>query len=356
MPDFFGLILTFVPLFVVLWLANMSERQRRKSDASQGFTLFAYLTVVSIYLSMMLVGLLFQAFTFAVSRQPDLLQGIGEGLIEPTVLEQLASASLLGIGIWAPSMMGILLLTPSVRRLCARFLPIDPASPVHAVALSLTMLIAINMLFTLAIGLDTLAGLLAEQDDLGGSITMSMLWGQQLLMLLMALIGVGWLSRRSLTETMQRLGIVAVSGRQVLIGMAAAFLMLPISVFLQQAAIYLGFGATPDVEVLTDQLLGSLFESPWGILTLGLAAAIGEEPLFRGAMQPRFGVVLTAVLFAVVHSNYGLSVSTLLVFVLGLVLAWLRIRHNTTTAMIAHATYNSTIGLLAYLSVTFLDM
>ena len=155
---------------------------------------------------------------------------------------------------------------------------------------------------------------------------------------------------------MQRLGIVGVSGRQVLIGMAAAMVMLPISVILQQVAVFLGFGATPDVEALTEQLLGSLFQSPLGILTLGLAAAIGEEPLFRGAMQPRFGVVLTALLFAVVHSNYGLSVSTVLVFVLGLVLAWLRIRHNTTTSMIAHATYNMTIGLMAYLSVTYLDV
>ena len=356
MPDFFGLIVTFLPLIMVVWLANMSEGQRLKSDQSRGFALVAYLSVVLIYVSMMFIGLLVQAFSFAIVRQPDLLDVVGDGLIDPAVLDQLAAASLLGIGIWAPSIIGILLLTPPVRRQCARFLPMDPASPVHAVALSLTMLIVINLLFTLAIGLDTLAGLLAEQDDLGGSVTMGMLWGQQLLMLLMAMVGVGWLSRRSLAETMQRLGIVAVSGRQVLIGMSAAFFMLPISVFLQQAAIFLGFGATPDVEALTDQLLGSLFESPWGILTLGLAAAIGEEPLFRGAMQPRFGVVLTTILFAVVHSNYGLSVSTLLVFVLGLVLAWLRIRHNTTTAMIAHATYNCTIGLMAYLSVTFLDI
>ena len=56
------------------------------------------------------------------------------------------------------SIVGILLLTPPVRRLCARLLPIDPKSPAHAVALSLTMLIVINMLFTLAIGLAPMAG------------------------------------------------------------------------------------------------------------------------------------------------------------------------------------------------------
>ncbi len=356
MANFFGLIGVFVPLFVVLWLANMSERQRQTRDDSGLFAFFAYLTLVSIYLTLMSFGLLVQAFSLVVSRQPELLETLGSGLVETAVLERISSTSVMGIGIWAPALLGILLLTPPVRRLCARFLPINADSPVHAVAMSLTMLIVVNMLVTLSIGLDNLAEALAEQDDLGGRVTVAMLWTQQLLMLLLAMVGVGWLSRRSFSETTQRLGITGVSGRQVLIGMAAAMFMLPISVILQQIAIFLGFGAAPDVEVLTEQLLGSLFQSPLGILTLGLAAAVGEEPLFRGALQPRFGVVLTALLFAVVHSNYGLSVSTLLVFVLGLVLAWLRIRHNTTTAMVAHATYNMTIGLMAYLSVRMLDM
>ena len=345
MADFFGLIGVFVPLFVVLWLANMSERQRQVRDESRLFAVIAYLALVSIYLTLMSVGLLLQSFSFVISRQPQLLETLGNGLVDASMLERISSTSVMGIGVWAPALLGILLLTPPLRRLCARFLPIDADSSVHAVAMSLTMLIVVNMLVTLSIGLETLAEALAQQDDLGGSVTVAMLWTQQILMLLLAMVGVGWLSRRSLSEAMQRLGITGVSGRQVLIGMAAAMFMLPISVMLQQIAIFLGFGAAPDVEVLTDQLLGSLFQSPLGIITLGLAAAVGEEPLFRGAMQPRFGVLLTALLFAVVHSNYGLSVSTVLVFVLGLVLAWLRIRHNTTTAMIAHATYNMTIWI-----------
>ena len=32
-------------------------------------------------------------------------------------------------------------------------------------------------------------------------------------------------------------------------------------------------------------------------------------------MQPRFGLVLTSILFAIVHSNYGLSASTVMVVV-----------------------------------------
>jgi len=90
-------------------------------------------------------------------------------------------------------------------------------------------------------------------------------------------------------------------------------------------------------------------------LTLGLAAALGEETIFRGALQPRFGLILTSLLFAIVHSNYGLSISTLVVFLLGIVLGLVRIRHNTSTSMIVHAIYNITLGLLAYLSLNFLD-
>ena len=110
------------------------------------------------------------------------------------------------------------------------------------------------------------------------------------------------------------------------------------------------------MERLTEELLGSLFTSPLGIITLGIAAALGEEPLFRGAVQPRFGLLLTALLFAVLHSNYGITLSTLIVFILGLVLGWLRIRYNTSTAMITHAVYNMSLGLLAYLGTMMLDI
>ena len=85
--------------------------------------------------------------------------------------------------------------------------------------------------------------------------------------------------------------------------------------------------------------------------TLGLAAALGEELVFRGAMQPRFGLLLTAILFALLHSNYGITLSTAVVLILGLVLGWQRIRYNTSSAMITHATYNITLGLMAFLNL-----
>ena len=114
-----------------------------------------------------------------------------------------------------------------------------------------------------------------------------------------------------------------------------------------------GLGVDQDVETLTERLIGPLFASPLGVISIGLAAAIGEEPIFRGALQPRFGIIISAVLFALVHSQYGISLATVIVLVLGLVLGWERKKFNTTTTIITHALYNSTLGVIAYLAAQY---
>jgi membrane protease YdiL (CAAX protease family) len=45
----------------------------------------------------------------------------------------------------------------------------------------------------------------------------------------------------------------------------------------------------------------------------------------------------------------------LIVFILGMVLGWLRIRYNTTTAMIAHAVYNSSLVVFTLLAAQLLN-
>jgi membrane protease YdiL (CAAX protease family) len=69
-------------------------------------------------------------------------------------------------------------------------------------------------------------------------------------------------------------------------------------------------------------------------------AALGEETLFRGALQPRFRPLLTALIFTVGHVQYTLSPALLEILAIGLVLGWLRERTNTTTCMVVHAGYN----------------
>jgi membrane protease YdiL (CAAX protease family) len=78
---------------------------------------------------------------------------------------------------------------------------------------------------------------------------------------------------------------------------------------------------------------------------VGLSAGISEELLFRGAVQPRLGLVVTAFLFAVAHLQYGLSLATVEILIIGLVLGLVRQRTSTTICMIIHASYN-TVGTL----------
>jgi membrane protease YdiL (CAAX protease family) len=87
---------------------------------------------------------------------------------------------------------------------------------------------------------------------------------------------------------------------------------------------------------ITTNLFNDLV-SPLAALAVSLSAGVGEELLFRGALQPRFGLVLTSLLFAVGHAHYGLSPATVEVFVIGLVLGLVRRRINTTTCIVIHA-------------------
>jgi membrane protease YdiL (CAAX protease family) len=217
------------------------------------------------------------------------------------------------------------------------------------------MLVLLNLLVTLGVGLGNLADMMASAEG-DESNTLLLLWVQQIFTALLAMLGVGWLTRRSWGETLERLGLTWPTGRQWLIGIGVGLGMVPVVLLIEALSSFLGLAADADVERLTEQLLGSLFTTPLGILTIGLSAGLGEETLFRGALLPRFGLIITSIFFALVHSNYGITLSTLVVLLLGLLLGLLRLRYNTSTAMITHAVYNMTLGLLAYLSTTILDV
>ncbi len=348
MTDILNMLAMLLPLLIILFVANLAEWRKQREEPYQAFAILSFVFTGGLYVLMLCAGLSLVAFAAMTASQPELAE---------QVPVQFAAPWALALGVFGSAVGGLLVLWPPVRRWLARLIPIDSDSIVHAVALSLSLLIVVNLTVTLGIGLDNLATMLAQTEEETGVAVTSIvgLWGQQILMLLLALVGVGWPVRRPFGATMQRLGIVVPTRRQVLIGLAGGVGMVGVVIMSEALAGLAGFGADPDVERLTEQLLGPLFTSPFGLITLGVAAALGEEPLFRGAAQPRFGLVLTALLFALVHSNYGITFSTLIVFALGLVLGVVRIRHNTTTAMILHACYNITLGVIGYIGLQFLQ-
>jgi membrane protease YdiL (CAAX protease family) len=59
----------------------------------------------------------------------------------------------------------------------------------------------------------------------------------------------------------------------------------------------------------------------------------------RGALQPRLGVVLTALLFSLLHVQYSwFGMAT--VFLFGLMLGAIRSRTNTTVVIAIHTIYD----------------
>jgi membrane protease YdiL (CAAX protease family) len=81
-------------------------------------------------------------------------------------------------------------------------------------------------------------------------------------------------------------------------------------------------------------------------LLIGVGAGLGEETLFRGAVQPILGIIPTSILFASMHVQYGPSLLLGYIFVLSLGLGYLRRRYNTTASFLAHAGYNF-VGVMA---------
>jgi uncharacterized protein len=174
----------------------------------------------------------------------------------------------------------------------------------------------------------------------------------QLPLVIVALCGVGFGIRRNFRETLSRLGYAPITLPQL--GIVALFVVG--ALLLSFAADWLFATLQPDlfkrVGEVSEGLLNPQGLSPVAAvlfaLLIGLGAGLGEETLFRGAVQPRLGIVLTSVLWAAIHVQYGPSVILVYIFVFSVALGFLRNRVNTTATFITHATYNFLTLLLAY--------
>ena len=240
------------------------------------------------------------------------------------------------IGIMVTAVIAAALASKPLRNRVARVLPIDPDNPVHALALVLAVLLfgsqVTSILFTN----------LAASDQ--PQLTLGDLIAQEAPFLILDGAGVGIFMRRSLPHVAARLGLVIPTWWQVVIALAAAGVFFAFG----QAMDVLSHSWTPDiarhVDRTTQQLFGGL-DNPVGIAALALAPGICEEIMFRGALQPRLGLIATALLFTSIHTQYGLSLDALSVFVIAIGLGLIRKFTNTTTSMICHVTYNLVVGI-----------
>ena len=225
-----------------------------------------------------------------------------------------------------------------IRRDVAGFVPIDVDNPVHALALTLAVVFFGTQVTFIAFT-DVLAS-----DRAQPPLSILDLFLNETPFLILALAGVGLFMRRKVPAAAQRLGFVRPAWWQVALALAAAGGLFALA----SGSDALNHAWSPDVarnvDATTQHLFGQL-GGPVGIAAVALLPGICEETLFRGALQPRIGVVATAMLFTSIHTQYGLSVDTAGIFVIAIGLGLVRRYVNTTASCACHVSYNLLAGI-----------
>ena len=234
----------------------------------------------------------------------------------------------------------ILPLFSPVRAVVARFTPFDAGSATDMSGLSVVLSITFGY-FVLSLVNNS-----PEAVDQSVNNTYLIVQVAAYIALAYAAVGIGF--RRTFREATLRLGLYRPGRRTVLIAVSFVGLALVVS------AIASGLTAAiqPDVSDKIQQSLQNMtsdVQNPIGAIVLGLSAGIGEEIFFRGALQPRYGIGLTSVLFAVLHTQYGFSVTSVGILGIGILLGYERKKYGAPASMITHAIFN----ILSVLALTY---
>ena len=210
-----------------------------------------------------------------------------------------------------------------------------PESPVHTTAIVLTILLTVAqiVLFLLSGGPEAMAeSIEAEGVDPGLPVL------QAVLQLGAAFLGVGYAIRRDLAQTLARLGLRWPTPEDIRWGFGGGLILYGIAIVVS-IMISLLLPQTVDQSAAAESLAAAFATIPLALL-LSTSAAVGEEIFYRGALQPVFGNTLTSVFFAVMHTQLLLSPAIVVIFIVSYFLGWLRQKHSTTAAIIAHFVYN----------------
>ncbi|HQY31005.1 MAG TPA: type II CAAX endopeptidase family protein [Thermomicrobiales bacterium] len=250
-----------------------------------------------------------------------------------------------GIGGMGPTLLatGFGLLVPTIhplRVLFARVCDFDPRDPVHILGSGVFLG-----------GLGFLGAQLIEAPDPGtvDSFSTPAIILQGLFFCGMAVIAVGYKIDRTWPQVEERLGLIHPTATGMKWAGVVVVFAFVVSAIGSQLTALTNATYADEINKSLDVLTGS---APTWIAApvIGLSAGIGEELLFRGAIQPRYGIIPTALLFALLHNQYGFSFVTLSTFLLGCALGWLAQRYGTTHAIIAHTVYNTLAVLLSNLA------
>ena len=164
----------------------------------------------------------------------------------------------------------------------------------------------------------------------------------------------GLFTKRNLGETLQRLGLTRPGAKEIAIAVGFALILVAVFYAVDEviAVIWTAMGWPLTDSGAFEQFLIPFMTLP-GIVIASVCAGFGEEISIRGVLQPRFGIIIPAILFASLHAFQYNWDGIISVFIAGLVFGLIRGRYSTTVCAITHTTYAFVLflGLLHGFSV-----
>ena len=333
METLLGTLLLVSPLLLGILLANFAARDPR-------LKVWTYVYLLLIYSLVALGGLALIGLAFLIPLM------VASGQAPAAAFDQIRGLDgafvVAGPLLIAGAAAGSLALAPPVRRFAARLLPIQPDAVMDVTALSMTLAALGLAGANLAISAPLLTGL---SDAMAAQLSRDSWWTlvtNLFTLLPPALLGVGLLIRRTPREALERLGMTLPKPAQLLLVIPLALGLMLLALVVTGAWLALDPRGYEQIGKLGNAVLGGLTGS--GLLAafaIGGVAGISEETLFRGALQPKLGIVLPTLLFALLHSQYLLSPATALVLVIGFSLALVRRwTGSTLICVLTHFLYN----------------
>ncbi|MGQ9903499.1 MAG: lysostaphin resistance A-like protein [Anaerolineae bacterium] len=326
-----AVLLFILPFLIGILLANVAERNTNIRALQFVYLSILNIGLIGVALMLILVGMLQPVMA---ARQPEVA----------------ITADWYGVAavMIAGCSVALAMLLKRVRQAAARLFPIDPDSMVHITALSMTatvvggnfaQMILTNSLLT--------SELLSQIEGQGISATfMDILVFPLLTLSIAALLAVGWRTRRNWDEVVERLGLTVPPPAHLALAVVVTLGLIGLAMAADQLWATVDPPGYQRVGGVSSELMKNFTGLP-GAFAVGLTAGIGEELFFRGAYQRRFGIVMTALVFATFHIQYFISIATALVFVIGLFLGVLRQHTSVTICILVHFLYNFVSVLMA---------
>jgi uncharacterized protein len=326
-----GALLEALPLVALALIAQWGRQERDRRRIVIGLMTFSSMVVFGIGI-LVFIGGLFSSF----------LGNKGGGEVISMSLWLLAGGTLSGLA-----------LIPTFRRLLRWVMPGDLESTAQIVGLwvflfGLTFFLGIGSSFHI---LEWLTALPEEQLATAMEMDPKTVLAGGIAFPLIALFGAGFPLKRNMTEVLYRLKLGKVKSKHWVWIFSFVGIGLGLDALFSVLSQWIPGWGDQGIQKILDQMAGGQ-QSTWTevlvvALAVGISAGIGEELLFRGLLQPRFGNFLTSIFFASLHLQYGFTPVLIQLVVWSMVLGFVKNKTNTTVVILAHGLYDFIAVLLS---------